>query len=153
MNANIFHLRELAHSRAGDKGDTSNVSVIAYRPEFFALITGQVTVDVVRAHFGTLARGRITCYTLPQFSALNFVLEESLGGGVTRSLSLDPHGKSYSALMLALPVVVDDALAATLVAMGRQPIDGRLLARLDGMGRLPAAVQAALKEAVKKAPR
>ncbi|MGE0799290.1 MAG: hypothetical protein AB7G13_22750 [Lautropia sp.] len=144
MSPKIFHLREIAHSRAGDKGDTSNVSVIAYRDEFFPVIVEQVTVDAVRAHFGALAKGRISCYALPQFSALNFVLEESLGGGVTRSLSLDPHGKSYSALMLALPVVIDEALSAMLVEAGRRPIDGRLLARLGELGRLPAHVIEAL---------
>lgn len=144
MTSKIFHLREIAHSRAGDKGDTCNVSVIAYRNEFFPVISEQVTVDAVRAHFGALAKGRITRYTLPQFSALNIVLEESLGGGVTRSLSLDPHGKSYSALMLALPVLVDDAVSAMLLEAGRQPIGSRLLARLGELGRLPARVKQAL---------
>lgn len=147
MSSHIFHLREIAHSRAGDKGDTSNVSVISYRPEFFPTILEQVTVDVVRVHFSTLAKGRITCYTMPQFSALNIVMEESLGGGVTRSLSLDPHGKSYSALMLALPIVVDDAVFTTLVAMGRHPIEHRLLTRLSQLGRLPVIVQGAMKAA------
>ena len=144
MNARIFHLRELAHSRAGDKGDTCNVSVIAYRPEFFDTIVTQVTEPQVRAHFGTLAKGRITCYVLPQFHSINFVLEEALGGGVTRSLSLDPHGKSYSALMLTLPVLVNDAVAAMLRAAGRRPIDAGLIERLRVAGRLPAPVQAAL---------
>lgn len=140
----IFHLRELAHSRAGDKGDTSNVAVIAYRDAFFPLITEQVTVEAVRAHFGDLVKGQIRCYTLPQFSALNFVLEESLGGGVTRSLSLDPHGKSYSALILTLPILVDEATAATLREAGRSPIDAGLLERLHALGRLPTPVQKAL---------
>ncbi len=144
MSRTIFHLREIAHSRAGDKGDTSNVSVIAYRDEFFQIISTQVTVDAVRSHFGTLVRGRITRYPLPQFSALNIVLEESLGGGVTRSLSLDPHGKSYSALMLALPVLVDDAIAATLTDAGRLPVDERLLVHLKDLGRLPLVVREAL---------
>lgn len=144
MSTRIFHLRELAHSRAGDKGDTCNVSVIAYRPEFFDTIVAQVTESQVRAHFGALAKGRITRYVLAHFKALNLVLEESLGGGVTRSLSLDPHGKSYSALMLTLPVVVDDTVAAMLGAAGRRPIDAGLLERLRVAGRLPAHVQAAL---------
>jgi len=144
MNSRIFHLREIAHSRAGDKGDTSNVSVIAYRDEFFPIISGQLTVDVVRAHFGALAKGRITLYALPQFSALNIVMEESLGGGVTRSLSLDPHGKSYSALMLALPVLVDEKTATALTDAGRHPVDPRLLIRLRELGRLPAHIQEAL---------
>jgi len=144
MSPAIYMLRELAHSRAGDKGDTSNVSVIAYRPEFFDTIVAQVTEDDVRFHFGTLVRGRIMRYVLPQFHALNMVLEQSLGGGVTRSLSLDPHGKSYSALILTLPVVVDNAQSALLQSAGRRPVDAGLLARLGAAGRLPASVRRAL---------
>lgn len=119
----IFLLREIAHARAGDKGDTSNIGVVAYREEFYPLIVSQVTEERVRAHFRGLIKGRITRYELPRFGAINLVLEQALGGGVTRSLSLDPHGKSYSALILAMPVKVDDANAALLLAAGRKPID------------------------------
>ncbi len=118
-----FLLRELAHARSGDKGDTSNIGVIAYRDEFYPLILAQVTVERVKAHFRGLVKGRITRYELPRFSAINLVLEESLGGGVTRSLSLDPHGKSYSALILTLVIEVDDANAALLREAGRKAID------------------------------
>ena len=118
-----FYLRELAHARSGDKGDTSNIGVIAYREAFYPLIAAQVTVERVRAHFKGLVKGRITRYELPRFSAINLVLEESLGGGVTRSLSLDPHGKSYSALILTLVIEVDEANAALLREAGRQPVD------------------------------
>lgn len=118
-----FYLRELAHARSGDKGDTSNIGVIAYREAFYPLIAAQVTVERVRAHFRGLVKGRITRYELPRFSAINLVLEESLGGGVTRSLSLDPHGKSYSALILTLVIEVDEANAALLRVAGRQPVD------------------------------
>jgi hypothetical protein len=118
-----FYLRELAHARSGDKGDTSNIGVIAYREEFYSLIAAQVTVERVRAHFRGLVKGHITRYELPRFFAINLVLEESLGGGVTRSLSLDPHGKSYSALILTLIIEVDEANAALLRAAGRQPVE------------------------------
>jgi hypothetical protein len=118
-----FLLRELAHARAGDKGDTSNIGVIAYREEFYPLIVSQVTAERVREHFRGLVKGRITRYELPRFAAINLVLEQSLGGGVTRSLSLDPHGKSYSALILAMAIDVDDANAALLLEAGRKPID------------------------------
>ena len=117
-----FYLREIAHARAGDKGDTSNIGVIAYRPEFYPLILAQVTVERVRDHFRTLVRGPITRYALPNVHAINLVLEQSLGGGVTRSLSLDPHGKSYSALLLTLPVTVDDDVARLLEQQGRIPL-------------------------------
>ncbi len=119
-----FYLREIAHARAGDKGDASNIGVIAYRPEYYSLLVGQVTVERVRAHFGELVRGVITRYEMPNVDALNFVLENSLGGGVTRSLSLDPHGKSYGALILTLPIVVDDTIARQLEQRGRRPLDG-----------------------------
>lgn len=120
--AHTFYLREIAHARAGDKGDASNVGVIAYRPEYYPLLVEQVTVERVRAHFGELVRGPITRYKMPNVDALNFVLENSLGGGVTRSLSLDPHGKSYGALILTLPVVVDDTIARQLAQQGRRPL-------------------------------
>ena len=117
-----FYLREIAHARAGDKGDTSNIGVIAYRPEYYAILVEQVTVERVREHFRGLVKGPITRYELPNVHAINLVLEHSLGGGVTRSLSLDPHGKSYSALILTMPVRVDDTIAATLERQGRKPL-------------------------------
>ncbi len=117
-----FYLRELAHARAGDKGDTSNIGVIAYRAEDYPLILEQITVARVREHFGALVRGAITRYPMPNVDALNFVLENSLGGGVTRSLSLDPHGKSYSALILTMAVTVDDQTARRLERQGRVPL-------------------------------
>lgn len=117
-----FYLRELAHARAGDKGDTCNIGLVAYRAEDYPILNEQITVDAVRRHFGELVKGPITRYELPKVQALNFVLEHSLGGGVTRSLSLDPHGKSYGALILTLPVTVEDAVAAHLLAQGRKPL-------------------------------
>ncbi len=117
-----FHLRELAHARAGDKGDINNVSVIAYAPEFYPIILDQVTSERVHGHFGDILKGAVSRYLLSKVHALNFVLEESLGGGVTRSLSLDPHGKSYSALILTMPIAGPDDIAAKLEAQGRKPI-------------------------------
>jgi hypothetical protein len=113
------HLRELAHSRAGDKGDTSNVSVIAYRKEDYALIREQVTADRVKAHFKNLVKGDVIRYELPNVCALNFVMHQALGGGVTRSLSHDPHGKSYSALILTLEVEVSDLRSGEIQAQKR----------------------------------
>lgn len=117
-----FYLRELAHARAGDKGDTSNIGLIAYRTEDYPILVEQITVEALRRHFGELVKGPIARYELPKVQALNFVLENSLGGGVTRSLSLDPHGKSYGALILTLPVTVDEAVAERLLAQGRKPL-------------------------------
>jgi hypothetical protein len=119
-----FYLREIAHARAGDKGDTSNVGVIAYRPHYYRILVEQVTPERVKSHFRSLVRGAVMRYELPRVHALNFVLEKSLGGGVTRSLSLDPHGKSYSAVMLTLTIDVDDAIARELLEAGRKPVAG-----------------------------
>jgi len=96
----------LAHSRTGDKGDSQTMSLIPYRPEDYALIERQITADAVKRHFGTLTRGRVTRYELPNLCAFNFVLEETLQGGVNDSLNLDTHGKSRSAWLLAMMVEV-----------------------------------------------
>lgn len=95
-------LRELAHSRSGDKGNISNISVIAYEPQDYAFIREHVTAERVKQHFKDIANGPVTRYEMPNVAALNFVLEESLGGGVTRSLALDAHGKTLSSTLLEL---------------------------------------------------
>lgn len=91
---------DLAHSRAGDKGNTSNVSVIAYDDEAWPVLLHQLTAERVMQAFAHLAKGPVTRYELPRLRALNFVIENALNGGVTRSLAQDAHGKSYSYLML-----------------------------------------------------
>lgn len=95
-------LRDLAHARTGDKGDTSNISVIAYEPGDYAFLAEHVTAERVRTHMAATVRGKVTRYELPGLGALNFVLEQALGGGVTRSLALDTHGKSLSSSLLEL---------------------------------------------------
>jgi hypothetical protein len=97
-----MRLYDLAHSRAGDKGDTSDLSVIANRPEDYEFLREHVTVDRVREHFADIVRGEVDRYELPELSALKFVLHNCLGGGVTRSLDLDAHGKSLSSCLLEL---------------------------------------------------
>jgi hypothetical protein len=97
-----MRLRELAHARTGDKGDTSQISVIAYDQGDYAYLAEHVTADRVRAHFAAIVRGDVTRYELPVLGALNFVLEKALAGGVTRSLSLDAHGKSLGSVLLEL---------------------------------------------------
>ncbi len=99
-----MQLRQIAHSRAGDKGDTCNVSVIAYRPEDYAWLVRQVTAQRVKEHLKGIVRGEVVRYELPRIAALNFVLQRALGGGVTRSLALDAHGKSLSSALLTLEI-------------------------------------------------
>ena len=93
-------LREIAHSRSGDKGNVSNISVIAFHEKDYPFLVQHVTSDRVKAHFGDIVRGDIVRYECPAIGALNFVLHDALAGGVTRSLALDAHGKSLSSLML-----------------------------------------------------
>jgi hypothetical protein len=97
-------LREIAHSRTGDKGNTSNISVIAYDPKHYPHLLAQVTVARVKAHFTGVVQGDVVRYELPRIAALNFVMSQTLGGGVTRSLSLDAHGKSLSSALLDLEI-------------------------------------------------
>ena len=93
-------LRDIAHTRTGDKGNRSTLSVIAYDPKDFALLEQQLTAERVRVHFAGLVNGSVELYALPQLGALNFVMHNALGGGVTRSLPLDAHGKCLSAHLL-----------------------------------------------------
>jgi len=95
-------LRDIAHSRTGDKGDTSNISVVAYDLRDYAHLCEHVTADRVKAHFADVVRGDVKRYELAQIGALNFVMSHTLGGGVTRSLALDAHGKSLSSAILDL---------------------------------------------------
>lgn len=94
-------LHALAHGRAGDKGNTSNISVIAYRPSDWPLIVEQVTAERVLALMQPLGATHVDRYELPRLSALNFVIRDALGGGVNSSLALDRHGKSLSSFLLA----------------------------------------------------
>ena len=97
-------LHELAHCRAGDKGDTSILSLIAYRAEDYPLLAERVTVDAVRRHLQGIVLGEIRRYELPGLWALQFVCDRSLNGGVTTSLALDAHGKSLSYALLEMSV-------------------------------------------------
>lgn len=99
-----MRLRDLAHSRTGDKGDTSNISVIAYDPADYGLLLRCVTAARVKEHFGGLVTGSVERYELPRLAALNFVLRGALRGGVTRSLALDAHGKCLGSAILDLEI-------------------------------------------------
>ena len=92
-------LREIAHSRTGDKGNISNISVIAYKQQDYETIKQKVTAEKVKEYFSGIVKGDVVIYELPNLWALNIVMYQALGGGVTRSLSLDTHGKSLSSLL------------------------------------------------------
>jgi hypothetical protein len=103
----MTRLHELAHCRAGDKGDTSVLSLIAYRPEDYAVLAERVTAEAVARHLSGIVRGAVRRYELPSLSALQFVCEHALSGGVTTSLALDAHGKSLSYALLEMEIELD----------------------------------------------
>ncbi len=108
-------LHRIAHGRAGDKGNTANISVIAYRPEFFSLLVDQVTEERVRDVFRHRNPSIIRRYVLPGLGALNFVLEAALDGGVNDSLNLDAHGKTLAFQLLSMSVCVPRELVSLAV--------------------------------------
>ena len=97
-------LRQLAHSRTGDKGNTLNVSVICYDARHYDHLLAHVTPERVKVHLDDVVKGDVTRFELPGISAMNFVLGRALGGGVTRSLALDAHGKSLSSALMDLEI-------------------------------------------------
>ena len=108
MTAITVPLHAIAHGRAGDKGDVSNVSVIAYDARHFDLIRDQVTEDKVLAVFRHLGATSVKRYDLPKLKAFNFVIVDTLQGGVNASLGLDRHGKTLSFLLLGEVMVEID---------------------------------------------
>ena len=97
-------LREIAHSRTGDKGNISNISVIAYKQQDYETIKQKVTAEKVKEYISGIVKGDVVIYELPNLWALNIVMYQALGGGVTRSLSLDTHGKSLSSLLMDMEI-------------------------------------------------
>lgn len=95
-------VRDIAHARAGDKGNTSNVNVWVYDPADFALLRRNLTADRLKREFPELMRGNVTRYVIKHLHGLNFVMQDALEGGVNASLNLDSHGKSWSYLILGL---------------------------------------------------
>jgi hypothetical protein len=98
----MIRVYDIAHGRAGDKGNTSNISVIAYDEAGWEILREQLTERLVMKAFEHVATGPVRRYELPKLRALNFVIEGALGGGVTRSLAQDAHGKSLSSLMMTI---------------------------------------------------
>ena len=104
-------LYAMAHARSGDKGDASNVGVIAYDDRAFAILRMQLTAESVKDHFGDLVAGEVERYEMPNLRALNFILHDSLGGGGSASLKTDAQGKTHGMAMLRLLIEVPDDYA------------------------------------------
>ncbi len=118
-------LYRAAHGRTGDKGDRSNISVIAWSPEIWDLLVEQVTEAAVAALIASRHPSSVRRYLLPQLQAMNFVLDSVLDGGVNSSLNLDTHGKNLSYLLLELPIRVPPNLEALLVGTNDEALDSR----------------------------
>jgi len=97
-------LREIAFTRCGDKDDIASIGVVPYDEADYELLKNQVTVERVRQLFGDLVKGEIERYEVPGIKALNFVMYQALGGGTSRSINMDIHGKTYASLMLQLEI-------------------------------------------------
>jgi hypothetical protein len=99
-------LARIAHARSGDKGDTSNIGIIAFDARHYALLVREVTAERVKHFFGEMAKGNVERYELPNLGALNFLLHEALGGGGTLSLRIDAQGKTLGAALLGMEIDV-----------------------------------------------
>ena len=97
-------LREIAHSRGGDKGDISNLSLIPYQEEDYEKLKEKVSAEMVKEHFSEICHGTVTRYEVPGICSLNFVMDKALGGGVLKSLAQDKHGKTLSAALLEMEI-------------------------------------------------
>jgi hypothetical protein len=100
-------LGTIAHTRSGDKGDMSNIGVIAFRPEDYPVILREVTPERVKQFFGDMVKGKVERFELPNLGAINLLLHEALGGGGTLSLRVDAQGKTYGAALLRMEIEVD----------------------------------------------
>jgi hypothetical protein len=105
-----IQLRQIAHARSGDKGDTANIGLIALKPEYYSILVQEVTAERVKQHFTGICKGAVERYELPNLKALNFLLHQSLGGGGTISLKTDPQGKTLSSALLRMEIEVADGL-------------------------------------------
>jgi hypothetical protein len=110
-----IRLVDIAHARSGDKGDTSNIGLIARKPEYYGVLVEKVTADRVREHFAGICRGKVERFELPNLNALNFLLHEALDGGGTLSLRADPQGKTLSTALLRMEIETELSLSLTAV--------------------------------------
>lgn len=107
-------LSEIAFARSGDKGDTANIGLIAFRPSIYPVLAQEVTAERVKRHFKDICAGEVERFELPNLHALNFLLHESLGGGGTVSLMLDAQGKTFSTALLRMEIDIPQDLVDQL---------------------------------------
>ena len=120
-------LYAMAHARSGDKGDGSNVGVLAYDDRGYEILKAWLTPERIKAHFGEIVKGRVDRYDLPNLRGLNFILHDSLGGGGSASLKTDAQGKTHGmALLRMLIEVPDDYELKTVGIAGAKKVGGEL---------------------------
>ena len=105
-----IRLIDICHARSGDKGDTGNVGLIAWKPEYYPIIHKYVTADRVKQHFKGICLGKVERFELPNLGALNFLLHETLGGGGTKSLKNDAQGKTLSSALLRMEIDISEKI-------------------------------------------
>lgn len=105
-------LLKIAHGRSGDKGNGSNVGIIARHPDIYPFLKKELTSEKVKEHMKYVCKGKVERYELPNIGALNFILNESLGGGGTVSLKLDAQGKTHASQVLRMDIDVPENLLA-----------------------------------------
>lgn len=103
-------LSKIAYARSGDKGDGSNVGVVAYNAEIYEILKEKLTTDRVKQHFKEICFGDVDRYEAPNLLALNFILHDSLGGGGSESLKTDAQGKTHGLGILFMEIEVPDDL-------------------------------------------
>jgi hypothetical protein len=103
-------LERIAHARSGDKGDASNVGVIAANSEIYELLRAHLTAERVKEHFRDVCRGRVERFEVPNLRAFNFILHDSLGGGGTESLKTDAQGKTHAQGLLQMELEVPNEI-------------------------------------------
>jgi len=108
MTTRRMRLYRLAHARSGDKGDGSNVGLIAYDDRGYEIIRREVTAEKVKTHFGDIVAGEVDRYEVPNLRALNFILHDSLGGGGSASLRTDAQGKTHGMALLMMEIDVPE---------------------------------------------
>lgn len=119
MSVRTVLLHELAHSRTGDKGNRSSISLIAYDPAVWRTLVDQVTEEEVARLFAERRPTAVKRYLLPNLAAMNFVLDDVLDGGVNGSLNLDTHGKTLSGILLSLPIQINSKETPCLLPAGK----------------------------------
>jgi hypothetical protein len=107
---NKVKLIEIAHGRSGDKGNASNVGIIARHPDVYPFLVDKLTTDVVKEHMKNICKGKVERFEMPNIGALNFLLHDSLGGGGTVSLKLDAQGKTHASMLLRMEMDVPEEI-------------------------------------------